>query len=175
MKKNCFLAETPRGGPHGHRFIVPSDTKISSSEIEDYFQRASQGESDDFLAVKRVVEQRLPNGAIREGAETILIAGVKVSKLSPNQQHGLNGILTKRLSDLDALITHEIDWDVAGNNTIIIRKELAEWWEADSQTFIAGEVKTKNKSPKTAGIAGSAIGVLLGLAAGCLALYIWFL
>ena len=171
MKKAFMLAETPRGGPYGHRFIIPPDSNLKSSEVEDYFQRASQGGSKDFIAVKREVGQRLPNGAIREGTETLLLTGIYVPKLAQHQLFEIQQVLAKRLSDLEQLVTRHINWEEVGNNTIIIRNELTEWWNLDTATSVSPK-KTKKQTNKD--ITGSLIGILLGLMAGAISLFIWF-
>ena len=172
MKKAFMLAETPRGGPYGHRFIIPPDSNLKSSEVEDYFQRASQGSSKDFIAVKREVEQRLPNGAIREGTETLLLTGINVPKLAQHQLFEIQQILAKRLSDLEQLVTRHINWEEVGNNTIIIRNELTEWWKLDAATSVSPQ-KTKDRADKDIQT-GSLIGILLGLMTGAISLFIWF-
>jgi hypothetical protein len=174
MKKTLMLAETPRGGPYGHRFLVPPDSNLKSSDVEDYFQRASQGGNTDFIAAKRQVEQRLPNGAIREGTETLLLTGINVTKLAQQQSHEIHQVLARRLADLEQLVTTHINWEETGNKTIIIRKELADWWSQDlitSMTPSKAEQQVKDhKDIQT----GSIVGILVGLATGIISLFIWF-
>ena len=174
MKKVFMLAETPRGGSYGHRFLVPPDSSLKSSDVEDYFQRASQGGSNDFIAVKKQVEQRLPNGAIREGTETLLLTNVNVPKLVQQQINEIHQVLARRLPDLEQLVTTQINWEEAGNKTIIIRNELADWWGQDLSTSITPSKPKKYAEESKAIRTGSIIGTLLGVAAGLLSLFIWF-
>lgn len=169
-----MLAETPRGGPHGHRFLVPPDSTLKSSDVEDYFQQASQGGNKNFISVKRQVEQRLPNGAIREGTETLLLAEVNVPKLAQQQINEIHQVLARRLADLEQLVTNRINWEDAGNKTIIIRKELADWWNQDLSASITPS-KTEKQTENSKDIhTGSIVGILIGLATGLISLFIWF-
>lgn len=181
MAAPFLLAETPRGGPFGHRFIIPPETNLRSTDVEAYFQRAALGQGNDFIAVNHEVSQHLPNGAVREGAETLLLAGVACKGLSDGQVKHLRQTLHKRLDDLEKLVTNNIDWGEAGQQTLIIRAELADWLRKDIGDTLArpatpGEGSTSQTSPCSAKDERSAIliGSLLGLAVGAISLFIWF-
>jgi hypothetical protein len=179
MAAPFLLAETPRGGPFGHRFVIPPDIPLLSTDVEEYFQRASLGEGNNFIAVNHQVSQHLPNGAVREGAETLLLAGVEIRGMSDKQVKRIRQALNKRLPDLAELVTSRINWEEAGQQkTLIIRDELADWLQKDlARTLARSTTPAKGTSSKTIpGDNRSAIliGRLLGLAAGAITLFIWF-
>jgi hypothetical protein len=173
-----LLAETPRAGPFGHRFIIPPGTPLLSTDVEEYFQRASLGEGKNFIAVNRQVSQHLPNGAVREGAETLLLAGVEIKAMSDKQVKRIRQALNKRLPDLEELVTNLINWEEAGQQTLIIRDELVDWLQKDiAKTLAPSAPPAKGTTSQTSpGDDRSAIliGRLLGLAVGAITLFIWF-
>lgn len=176
-----LLAETPRGGPFGHRFIIPPGTALQSTDVEAYFQRATQGQGNNFIAVTHQVQQHLPNGAAREGAETLLLAGVEINDLSNEQVDQTRQALNKLLPDLEKLVSKSINWEEAGRQTLIIRDELADWLRNDIGATLARPVspvkgrtsQTRPRDPKNERAAGL-IGIILGLAVGAIILFIWF-
>jgi hypothetical protein len=181
MATPFLLAETPRGGPFGHRFIIPPAPDLRSTEVEAYFQRAALGPGSNFIAVNRQVMQHLPTGAAREGAETLLMAGLEVKKLSKAQTKQIRQLLTRRLPDLEQLVTEKINWEEAGPQTLVIRAELADWLRQD----LAGKLARLASTPMdpTSPISPWApkdersailIGSLLALAVGALTLFLWF-
>ena len=173
-----LLAETPRGGPFGHRFIIPPDPALLATEVEAYFRRAALGQGNNFIAVNQQVTQHLPNGAVREGAETLLLAGVEIKDLSDEQLQHLRQILNKLLPDLEKLVTKSITWEEAGPQTLIIRDELADWLRQDIAATLTRSTKdsTSQTSPRPKKDERTAIliGRLLGLAVGLITLFIWF-
>ena len=173
-----LLAETPRGGPFGHRFIIPPDTPLLSTDVEEYFQRAALGEGNNFIAVNHQVSQHLPNGAVREGAETLLLAGVEKTAMSVKQVKSIRQTQKTRLPGLEELVTNRINWEEAGQQTLITRDELAEWLQKDiADTLTRSAPPAKGTSSQTSpGDNRSAIliGRLLGLAVGAIILFIWF-
>ncbi|MCK4838836.1 MAG: hypothetical protein KAS94_08525 [Desulfobulbaceae bacterium] len=176
-----LLAETPRGGPFGHRFIIPPDPTLLSTDVEAYFQRAALGQGNNFISVNHQVQQHLPNGAVREGAETLLLAGVEINDLSDEQVTQLKQTLNKLLPDLAKLVSKRINWEEAGQQTLIIRDELGDWLRKDIGAALAlpappvkGRAsQTWPRDPKDER-AARLIGRLLGLAVGAIILFIWF-
>ena len=176
-----LLAETPRGGPFGHRFIIPPDKTLLSTDVEAYFQRAALGRGNNFIAVNHQVQQHLPNGAVRTGAETLLLAGVEINSMNDEQVKRIRQTLNKRLHDLEELVTNSINWEKSGQQTLIIRDELADWLRKDIADTLPRsaspiEVSTSQTSPGYPKDDQSAIliGRLLGLAVGAITLFIWF-
>lgn len=176
-----LLAETPRGGPFGHRFIIPPGTTLQSTDVEAYFQRASQGQGNNFIAVNQQVQQHLPNGAVRQGPETLLLAGVDINGLGDGQVQQLRQTLNRLLPDLDKLVSKGINWEEAGPQTLIIRDELADWLRGDLGATLVpaappGKGRASQARPRTAKDERTAIliGRLLGLAVGAALLFIWF-
>ena len=176
-----LLAETPRGGPFGHRFIIPPDTALLSTDVEAYFQRAGQGQGNNFIAVNHQVEQHLPNGAVREGAETLLLAGVEIKGLNDEQMNQIRQALNRLLPDLEKLVSKSINWEEAGQQTLIIRDELADWLRKDIGDTLARSAppvkgRTSQTSPRDPKDERSAIliGRLLGFVVGAITLFIWF-
>jgi len=178
MATPFLLAETPRGGSFGHRFIMPPGTNLQSTDVEAFFQRAAQGGGSNFIAVNHQVEQHLPNGAVRRGAETLLLAGVKTSKMKKDQMQHIREALIKNLANLEDLVTREIEWEESGQQTVIIRKELSDWLRRDINDIL-GKPALPIPAPKSPPVSrqnqiGKLIGMLLGLAAGATILFIWF-
>ncbi len=181
MSALFLLAETPRGGPFGHRFIIPPDTPLQSTDVEAYFQRAPQGQGNNFIAVNHQVQQHLPNGAVREGPETLLLAGVAVNGLSDEQVKQIKQTLNKLLPDLEKLVSKSINWQEAGQQTLIIRHELADWLRKDiGVSLVRPAPPLKDRASQTGSRELKAertailIGSLLGLAVGAAILFIWF-
>ncbi|MBU0479906.1 MAG: hypothetical protein KKG47_02270 [Proteobacteria bacterium] len=180
MSNPFLIAETPRGGPYGHRFIIPPGTDLQSSEVEAYFQRAALGRGNDFIAVNHQVTQHLPNGAVRKGSETLLLAGVPCENLSPGQMEKVRQTLRGQLDDLEKLVTGDINWEEAGQQTLIIRAELAVWLRKDINA-LAEAVTSDNPGTSRPGLyfpksplSAVLIGSFLGIAVGAMALYLWF-
>ena len=181
MSTPFLLAETPRGGPFGHRFIIPPDTALQSTDVEAYFQRATQGQGNNFIAVNHQVQQHLPNGAVREGVETLLLAGLEINGLSDEQVNQIRQTLNKLLPDLENLVSKSINWEEAGQQTLIIRDELADWLRKDIGGTIvrpAPPAKDSASQPRSRALKDERtailIGRLLGLAVGAIILFIWF-
>lgn len=181
MASLLLLAETPRGGPFGHRFIIPPGTHLRPSDVEAYFQRAALGQGSDFIAVNHQVVQHLPNGAVRQGAETLLLAGLEVKALSNAQAKQIRQGLNKLLPDLEKLVTEMINWEATGPQTLIVRAELADWLPPDITGTLArpvGPIKgsTSPDSRQSSKSERSAIilGALLALAVGVIILFLWF-
>jgi hypothetical protein len=166
-----LLAETPRGGPFGHCFIIPPDSALLVTEVEAYFHRAGQGQGNNFIAVNQQVKQHLPNGAVREGAETLLLAGVETKGLSDDQLNHLRQILNKLLPDLEKLVCKSINWEEAGPQTLIVRDELGDWLRSDLANTCASQTGPQQRKNEQTAIL---IGRLLGLAVGVITLFIWF-
>lgn len=175
-----LLAETPRGGPFGHRFLVPPGAKLKPTEVVAYFHRAALGPGRDFIAVSRQVGQHLPTGAVREGAETLLLAGLEVKALEQGQVQQLRQLLERLLPELAQLVTAGIDWQKAGPQTLIVRDELAAWLGPEFAAVLApaapgrGRRSPGGPRPPQDGRAALFSGALLGLAVGALLLYLWF-
>lgn len=168
-----LLAETPRGGPFGHLFIVPPDTNLRSTDVEAYFQRAALGNGTNFIAVNHQVLQHLPTGAVREGAETLLLAGLEGNDLSDEQVKHIRQFLNQLLPELEQLVTVRINWEEAGPQTLIIRDELADWLRKDIIGTLGRTSQTGPRSPQEERSA-LFIGVLLALAFGAMTLFLWF-
>lgn len=182
MHATFLLAETPRGGPFGHRFIIPPDIALLSTEVETYFHRASHGQGSDFIAVTHQVRQHLPNGAVREGSETLLLTGTEIKGINDEQVKRIKQTLGNLLPDLEILVTKKINWEEAGQQTLIIRDELADWLDkdlADTLVRTMPPLRKGNSSqihssyPKDERTA-MLIGKLLGLVVGAITLLVWF-
>jgi len=181
MATPFLLVETPRGGPFGHRFIVPPETNLKSSEIEAYFHRSALGGGPDFIAVKHQVVQHLPNGATREGAETLLLAGLDSKNISGDQEKQLRQRLVELLPELEKLISKDINWTESGQPTLIIRKELDDWLRRYLAAPLGRQVQTRNNSSSLISLispkderSALLIGTITALAVGAISLFIWF-
>ena len=181
MSALFLIDETPRGGPFGHRFIIPPDTTLLSTEVEAYFQRAALGQGNTFIAVDHQVKQHLANGAVRMGAETLLLTGVKLDNMTDKQVNRIRKALNNLLPGLEELVTKEIDWEEAGQQTLVVRAELADWLRKDIATTLARSIPhTKDRASQTRRLfpkskrSARLIGSLLALAVGTITLFVWF-
>ncbi len=162
-----LLAETPRAGIHGHRFIIPTDLKMSAAQVESFIRRAAEkSEGKDYLAADHLVKQQLANGAIRTGNETIILANIKVGALSNERKDKICNLLKRRLADFDELIA-KIDWQAGGRQTSVSRPELNDWLDTEElqNLPVANLIEI---TPLHAVIAG----ILLGLMAGTFILFL---
>lgn len=181
MATPFLLAETPRGGPFGHRFIIPPETHLRPTDVEAYFQRAALGQGTNFIAVNHQVVQHLPNGSVRQGAETLLLAGLEVKALSNAQAKHISQLLNKLLPDLEELVAKRINWEATGPQTLIIRDELTDWIRQDITGTLArsaGPIKvsssqTSSRSSKDER-AALLIGGFLALVVGAITLFFCF-
>lgn len=177
-----LLAETPRGGSFGHRFIIPPGLDLQSTDVEVYFQRAALGPGPNFIAVSQQVLQALPNGAVRQGAETLLLAGLGINNPADDRVEYLGRALEKMLPDLDRLVAGGINWEEVGSQTMVVRQELGDWLGkvvGDPQTWSGstgnvGGPPAGRRHPKLE-IFALLAGVLLALLVGGIILFCWFL
>lgn len=121
-----LIVETPRGGEAGHRFLT-SRHDMGDSEVASVATEASQNAvGRSYISVSRQVTQRLPNGAVREGAERMILVGLDVDLLQPEQTEQVKSELTSFLLSLDTLIA-SMDWPSGNRSTVIACKELRNW------------------------------------------------
>jgi len=176
-----LIAETPRGGRFGHCFIVPPETGLTSSEVAAYFRSAALGREANLIAVNHQVRQHLPNGAVRQGPETLLLAGLNSKDLTDAEENRLRQHLDRLMPQLEKLVTGGIDWEEVGSRTLIIRPELGDWLQQglhalQARPAPAGRKRTapalsrSKLEERTARL----IGTLLALAVGALTLFFWF-
>jgi hypothetical protein len=127
-----LVVETPRGGNAGHRFLT-SRNNIGESEIARAAAASSQSAvGRAYISISRQVTQQLPNGAVREGCERLILLGLDVDELRPDQIEQVKVELAKLLPSLDSLI-QSIQWPYDGQSTVIAREELWHW--VDSEAF----------------------------------------
>ncbi|MBI5764287.1 MAG: hypothetical protein HZA51_12265 [Planctomycetes bacterium] len=121
-----LIVETPRGGEAGHRFLISRNDTVES-EVALAAAAASQNAvGRSYISVSRQVTQRLPNGAVREGAERMILGGVDVGALQPEQIEQVKSELTKLLPSLDSLI-ESMNWSSGNRSTVIVCEELRDW------------------------------------------------
>ena len=126
-----LLVETPRGGDAGHRFLTSRHDR-GDSEVASVATEASQNAvGRSYISVSRQVTQRLPNGAVREGVERMILVGLDVDQLQSEQIEQVKSELNKLLPALDTLIA-SMDWPSGNRSTVILCEELRNW--------VAGEV-----------------------------------
>ncbi|MBU0484325.1 MAG: hypothetical protein KKB30_07410 [Proteobacteria bacterium] len=163
MKKPFLIAETPRAGNRGHRFIVPTGLEISSSDLELFFQKATrQNRGRNFLSVNRQVKQLLTSGSVRTGTETLMLAGIETAALNPQEIDNLDKTLQKRLIDLEQLVTTEINWEKDGQNTMVIRKELTDWSRENGMDKLSAFIPISWVKSNKYFVRGSMLGILTG-------------
>ena len=165
MNDLFFIAETPRAGQFGHRFIIPAGMSLDDGIIESVFNHESRNPTGpDYISSSRQVKQELPNGAIRTGNEKLILAGVDSRSLSAEQQRQLHEFLESKLDELGVLVTEKIDWDIKGKRTIVPQDALNRWKTELPFPITAVALKSGNSgqaSRKTL-IIGALLGGLTG-------------
>jgi hypothetical protein len=132
MNALFFVAETPRAGESGHRFILPPGCSEGSSLAAEFCRNAVKyGAGKNFVGVKQPVVRHLPNGAVRRGVETLVLVGVDYPRLDNDQKQHLKTVLTRRLADLETLVTQRIDWKREGQSLVVTRQEFGNWLRED--------------------------------------------
>ncbi len=127
-----LIVETPRGGNAGHRFLT-SRSNAGEKEVASAAASASQSAvGRAYISVSRQVIQRLQNGSVREGAERMILHGLDVDQLQPEQIEQVKIELTTLLLSLDSLI-QSIEWPSDSQSTVIFREELRQW--VDREVF----------------------------------------
>lgn len=154
MNATVLLAETPRAGGLGHRFLVPTGCSISEANLTAFFQSAGENPIGcNFLAVSRAVEQHVDGGAVREGAEVLILAGIDVSKMSDSERRYAKVNLHALMDSLAKLVTSDIEWSLATEPGLIVtRPEFAEWLR-DTPAFRVPSTEWR-RGPQRSALAG---------------------
>lgn len=130
MNELCLIVETPRGGNAGHRFLT-SRSNAGEKEVASAAASASQSAvGRAYISVSQPVIQRLQNGSVRQGAERMILHGLDVDKLQPEQIEQVKLELTTLLLSLDSLI-QSIEWPSDSQSTVIFREELRQWVDCE--------------------------------------------
>jgi len=125
-----LIIETPRGGGVGHRFLTSRDN-VEESEAAEVLAAAGQHPAGKtYVSVSRQVKQQLPGGTVREGLETIVLAGIDVGHLAPNEIEQIQSKLFGRFALLDRLI-ESTDWSHSSRSTVIFCEQLQKWVAED--------------------------------------------
>lgn len=130
MRKIHLIIETPRGGDFGHRLLSAPGfgNEWEIARIADAANRNLMGE--DYLAVSRPAQQILANGTIRNGTDTIVLAGIDIKAIGFKLQQQIRDHLDHLFPKLDELIK-EVHWSAESGSTMIFRKELNDWLNED--------------------------------------------
>lgn len=126
MTRFCLIIETPRGGEIGHRFVV-SNTDLSERAVACAANDASSNAvGANYISVSHQVTQRLPNGAVRNGAERIILMGVDVRQIGPEAVERVKAQLANLIPKVGNLI-ESIDWSAQRRSVVTGRQELRDW------------------------------------------------
>jgi len=138
MNRLVLLAETPRAGRLGHRFLAPDNAlDLSESDITAVFQAVeksgfvsdsgiSEAIDRQRIAVRRTVAQKLDHSN-RDGHETLVLDGIDTEQLSKEAVRSIVDKLRIRLGDLESLV-QSTDWArIRSGSLVVPRKELTEW------------------------------------------------
>ncbi len=117
-----LFASTARAGRWNHKFLVPAGETRSDSELVS-FVRQPDGRRVE-IATHKVAQQ---NG--REGDEMLVLVDDRLTALDPKARADVNDLLTQRLSNLERLVTKDIDWEKWPNGppAIVPCAQLKEW------------------------------------------------
>jgi hypothetical protein len=173
MNALFFAAETPRAGESGHRFIVSPGCSEGSSLVAEFCRNAAKyGAGKNFVGVTQPVVQRLPNGAVRRGVETLVLVGVDYPRLDNGQKQQLKAILTRRLADLETLVTQRIDWKREGQSLAVTRQEFGNWLREDGllhfpcAPIATGPLTERRRLRISYGLAAVLVVIVLGVGTG---------
>ena len=130
MSGLCMIIETPRGGDGGHCFLT-SMIEVSESNVTRTATAASKFPiGKTYISVSRNVTQRLPNGAVREGAERVILVGLDVGRLQPEQIEQVKAELINLFKELDNVIesfsSRSVNW-----STVVYHHEIQRWVARD--------------------------------------------
>ena len=150
-----LIVETPRGGEAGHRFLTSRDD-MGESEVALTAAAASQNAvGRTYISVSRQVTQRILNGAVREGTERMILVGLDVGRLRPEQIEQVKSELTTLLPSLDNLI-ESMDWPSDNRSSVIARMELRHWVASEAfghlplaDLTVAGSTPKSVPSPRS--------------------------
>ena len=167
-----FIAETPRAGNLGHRYLVPAGCEAPSSIVERYVDTATKMlhgqdgpiQGRDFLAVGREVMQPSPAGAVRRAREILVLAGVDTQRLSPTEKKQAVSLLQHNFESLARLITQGIDWNKESQNMIVCRDELRKWSDDGGVSSLPCFHEKRTPAGRTWWILSCVLAVLIVLA-----------
>lgn len=122
-----LIAETPRAGGDGHRYLIPTGSELTESMLGQFIRAASEKERGrNYLAATKEVRQVLDNGTVRTGTEILVLIGVDVDGLCEDKLSALSGFLNERLSRIDGLLSSRSIGE-ARRSITIERDEFNEW------------------------------------------------
>ena len=122
-----LIVDTPRAGELGHRFVVPPSV-LDEAEVARVAGRASrEGRGEDFVSVTRNVVQRLGGGAVRNGPETLILAGIDVGRLDDRAIGRLKSSLESLWPRVDNLVEDFAQGSYPTRDTLAHAAELEDW------------------------------------------------
>lgn len=129
MSTLALFAETPRAGDLGHRFLVTGENQSPERQIAEYMKWVDKDISfgANFIGVARSVQQH-SGTSVRMGRETIVLAGVDVSRISRPSRDRLLGLIQKNLDRLEHLVLRKIDWSRLPRTEVVVRNAVLSQW-----------------------------------------------
>lgn len=173
-----LIVETPRGIGVGHRFLTSSKDLKETEAAEVVAAASQQAVGDSYVTVSRHVKQQLPSGTVREGLETIVLAGIDAGQLGSEKIEQIQAELSARFALLDSLI-ESVDWSQGSQSTVIFSKQLQQWFAEEVFSGLPTGKQLEVRSTRPAGmrskssktwLVGSA---LLAVAFSILAIVYW--
>jgi hypothetical protein len=133
MRSPVLIAETPFANGLGPLFLAPPGRGVDATIISDYIRLTQDVEADiteiegeDYLAARHIVTD---NQTGATAAETLLLVGIDVDRLSDEERDEILDQLVERLEVLgDALAA--LDWREIRDNPVVEMSELEEWHES---------------------------------------------
>lgn len=116
-----LFVETPCGGEHGHRLLVPSGVSVTEGLVRAFITKANEdGRGANFIGLSRSVQQSI-NQTKRTGREILVLAGVDVAQMTERE------IVAIQKSLMDRTI-QKTDWASHPPGTLVVESpELNEW------------------------------------------------
>ncbi len=163
MKKIFLIAETPRAGNLGHRFLVSPQTPCQPAQIAAYCEQASkQATGKNYLAASQTVEQHMANGSIRQGKELLILHGLQTEKMTEQERANLARELKSLFPLLQELVRKEITWQKADQQLCLELQELGDW-KREKLSALALFCNRQRKRKRIFGLVAG-ISVFLGAA-----------
>jgi hypothetical protein len=164
MKYPFLIAETPRAGKWNHRFIVPEGCSLEQAEVATMVTKArANSVGSDYVAATNERVTQTHGG--RRGREMLILCGVNVGSLAPDEVESVKQGLESLLSKLEDLVTSKIDWDSEGTQLLVERREPSQWAERFSQVPVLPLADDRQSSKRYTRIATAAITILIALTA----------
>ncbi len=149
MEQPVVFALTPRAGHWNQRYLVPEQSAWSEKQLGQWLSQArEESHHSEYLLVRRNTCQPTTG---RIGEEQIILRDPRLTSIAPTQRRDIEERLEQCLSQLEELVTQQIDWRQNGRTLVVRRRELNAWQEDFAELLvrrITKESATMDPTPK---------------------------